>query len=60
MRRNRIRKLVLTTETLHALGDPQMKGIEGRGAGTSNPDDETCYWGCSFASCPDGGCREIG
>jgi hypothetical protein len=60
MRRNRIRKLVLTTETLRVLGDPQMKDIVGLGAKAgTNPDDDTCYWGCSF-SCPDGGCRDIG
>ena len=59
MRKKLGKRLVLTAETLRNLSD-----AEGRGAGViakavtdgCDTEDNTCYWGCSFASCPEGGC----
>lgn len=56
MKKKALRKLSLSTETLRHLSGPAARGIAGGGfdiaRNGSNPDDDTCYWGCSF-TCPE-------
>lgn len=58
MKKNNLRKLALATETLHDLTRPRGAGTFDAVRRDSLPEDDTCYWGCSFASCPAGGCNE--
>lgn len=60
MKKNRVKKLVLHSETLRVLGTPGAGyDVMGGVRGETGPDDETCYWGCSFETCPAGGCQEL-
>ena len=56
MKKRSSRKLRLSSETLRHLSSSEGKGIGGAGFDIarkgSQPDDDTCYWGCSF-TCPD-------
>lgn len=61
MKKRSSRKLRLSSETLRHLSSPEARGIGGAGLDFerkgSNPDDDTCYWGCSFTCDPDVGTR---
>lgn len=59
MKKRHAKKLTLATETLRILSDRRVQGAAGFATQVTDEcdtQDNTCYWGCSFASCPAGGC----